>query len=119
MGKISLEGIKLQAPIGVHEEERLIKRDFLVDVVAEVDFEDQALQDKIDNTVDYEIIYSIVTDVMKQPCNLMETAAARIGEEVSLRLPKIRNLKIRITKSNPFLTGKVLQSSIEWEKKIS
>jgi dihydroneopterin aldolase len=109
---IAIQGAEFFAYHGFYPEEQKLGNKFIVDV--EVSFKpiSHLKDDKISNTVDYEQLYKIITEQMKQTMKLIETVAQAIADQIKSRFPFVENIKVTIKKMNPPFNGKVECSSI-------
>lgn len=92
---------------GFYPEEQKIGAKFIVDV--EVNFKPFASMrdDKIANTVDYEVVYAMIAGQMKQTMKLIETVAQAIADRIKTAYPFVTNIRVSIKKLNPPLCGVV------------
>jgi len=113
MVTISLYGAEFFAYHGFYPEEQKLGATFVVD--ADVSFEpfNKLAQDDIANTVNYEVLYHIVAEQIKQTRKLIETVAGAIAADIKERFPFADRIKVSIKKLNPPLGGKVAYSGIE------
>ena len=116
-GKISLEGLEFHAFHGVYPHERETGNWFEVDITVETDIREGAIQDNLDNTVNYEVLYQFVKDEMDKPSKLLETVAEKIVERVFQDLPEVRQVELKIAKINPPIGGKCKKASLWLQKK--
>ena len=114
MGKIGLKGVKIYGHVGVTEEERIIGRNFLIDIEVEYPLEKAGADDKIEDTLNYESLLIIVEAKMHHPYHLLEAAAKSIADEVIILYPEIISIRIRIEKLRPFMKGEMHSAYIEW-----
>ncbi|MEX0965972.1 MAG: dihydroneopterin aldolase [Bacteroidia bacterium] len=114
MTTISLEGIIIKAPIGFYKAERMLKRNFAVDIKVLIPLEASALEDDVANTINYEALHSIVQSEMEKPAKLIETVAAKIANEVQIKFPQVRQVWVKISKPDPMMNGTIRQSAIEY-----
>ncbi len=105
MGKIIVKGIKLYAFHGCHEEEQRIGTNYEVDVTAETDLSLASKSDRLDETVDYVVIYDSVKAQMAISSKLIEHVAKRIIDDLMVRIPMITNIKVSVAKLNPPIKG--------------
>lgn len=105
MGKIALEGMEFYARHGYYEEERIIGNKYSVDVLLDLDFEEAALQDKLEGTVNYEKVYKIVQAVMSIDAQLLEHLAGKMVKELKTHFPQINTVEVKISKYNPPIKG--------------
>ena len=110
---ISLNGLKFKSKIGLYDFERDQGNNFIVNI--SVDSEKIRFNDKINGTVNYEKMYSIVESEMSVSCNLMETVAHNISKRIHSELENIKLCKIEIIKENPKIGGDLDNSSFVLE----
>ena len=103
--QIALEGLSFYAYHGYYEEERRSGNKFSVDVKAYFTMEENQDPEDLDNTVNYERIYSIVKSVMHEPQHLLETVCRNILKEVFSTWPFITSCEVSITKFHPPVGG--------------
>jgi dihydroneopterin aldolase len=110
--KVSIIGAEFHALHGYYEEERLAGHTFIVDVeVTLQSFDSQ--DDNIDDTINYESIYSIIKAEMEKTQKLIETVALNIINRCKIELPNIKGANVKIEKLAPQLGGKVAKSVIQ------
>jgi 7,8-dihydroneopterin aldolase/epimerase/oxygenase len=81
--RIELRGLKVRGNHGVFEHERRDGQDFVVDVTVWMDLAPAARSDDIADTLHYgELAQSVAAIVGGEPCDLIETVAARVAEDV-------------------------------------
>src|SRR5690606_33046195 len=80
---ILLEGLRFFGYHGLHPEERTLGQRFLVDVVVELDLRAAGQLDELDETVNYNSIYSVVRAVVEgEPMMLVEAVADRTARSI-------------------------------------
>ncbi|MGB8962016.1 MAG: dihydroneopterin aldolase [Pseudonocardiaceae bacterium] len=81
--RITLTGLRVYGRHGVHEHEQADGQDFVVDATVWLDLGAAAATDQLSATLDYgELAQRAARIVGGQPCNLIETVAARIAIDV-------------------------------------
>jgi 7,8-dihydroneopterin aldolase/epimerase/oxygenase len=81
--RIELRGLKVRGNHGVFEHERRDGQDFVVDVTVWMDLVPAARSDDLADTLHYgELAQSVAAIVGGEPCNLIETVAGRVAEDV-------------------------------------
>lgn len=81
--RITLTGLSVFAHHGVFDHERAYGQEFIVDVVVEVNMSKAAETDSIDDAVNYgALAITVVSEVKRDPVNLLETVAARVASAV-------------------------------------
>ena len=113
MGLIQIEDIEFYAYHGCFEEEKIIGNKFIVHADIEADTDTAANTDKIDDAINYQIIYEIICKEMEKPSNLLEHVALRILDGIYSAFPKgIYKASIKVSKLNPPLTGQIGRVSV-------
>ena len=97
---------------GIYPDEKKNGNKFSVDLEFKADLQRAAKTDDIDDTINYELIYNIIQQEMNIASNLLENVANRIYKAVKEHFPKILTLKVKVTKYNPPLNGKVQKVSV-------
>ena len=81
--RITLTGLRVRVRHGVHDHERRSGQEFVVDATVWLDLGAAADTDELSATLDYSALAQrAATIVAGEPCNLIETVAARIAEDV-------------------------------------
>tara|TARA_R110002050_G_scaffold110427_5_gene222649 strand:- start:3322 stop:3687 length:366 start_codon:yes stop_codon:yes gene_type:complete len=117
MDKIAVEGIRLYAYHGCLEEEGKIGTDYEVAVFVWGDISASYESDDLHHTMDYVSINRIVQDHVSTRAKLIETVAQRISDSIFAEMPKVKKLKIKLSKLNPPINGDVKKVSIELKRK--
>jgi dihydroneopterin aldolase len=81
--RIELRGLRVRGRHGVFEHERRDGQDFVVDVTVWMDLAPAARSDDLADTLHYgELAQNVAAIVGGEPCDLIETVAARVAEDV-------------------------------------
>lgn len=112
--KISIKGAEFFAYHGFYEEERKAGNTFIIDAEVTLKTFDSP-DDNIDDTVNYEAIYSICKDEMSNTQQLIETVVFNILSRFKQEFNSISGAKVKMEKISPQLGGKVAKSVIEME----
>jgi dihydroneopterin aldolase len=97
--RIELRGLKVRGNHGVFEHERRDGQDFVVDVTVWMDLCAAATSDDLADTLHYgELAGNVAAIVGGAPCNLIETVAARVADDV---LTDARVLAVEVTVHKP------------------
>jgi 7,8-dihydroneopterin aldolase/epimerase/oxygenase len=81
--RITLTGLRVQGWHGVHEYERVNGQEFVVDATVWLDLAAAADTDALPATLDYDALAQRVAQIVNgDPCDLIETVAARIATDV-------------------------------------
>ena len=98
MDKVCLEGIALEATIGVYEWERDIKQRLELDVELHTDTRQAGLSDALDDAVDYtQAMKSIQSVVAVSKFQLLEALAEKLAAEL-LTLNKVQAVTLSLSK---------------------
>ena len=117
MAWIALEQMEFWAYHGCFTEEQVIGTRFLIDLYIETDTSKAELSDDLNDTINYQSVYKVVKNEMQIPSKLLEHLGRRILTSVFTRFPKISYAKIKISKLNPALGGKIGSVSVNLEEK--
>lgn len=97
--RIELRGLRVRGHHGVFDHERRDGQDFLVDLVLWTDFTAAAASDDLADTVDYGALALYARDVVAgEPCDLIETVAARIADGVMDLAPDAHAVEVTVHK---------------------
>ena len=105
MGKITLEGIEFFAYHGFYQEERKTGNRYSVDITVEANLSQAAEEDSLQETVNYEKLYQMVSEVMQQPSKLLEHIGHRLIEQTFRDFPGVSSIEVVVSKFNPPVGG--------------
>jgi dihydroneopterin aldolase len=81
--RIELRGLRVRGFHGVFEHERREGQDFVVDITVWLDLTPAARSDRLEDTLDYGALAQRAAAIVGgPPCNLIETVAGRVADEV-------------------------------------
>lgn len=108
-----LKGMKFHAKHGYFEHERIIGNEFEVDVSVFLNLQKSANSDRLEDTLDYGRVQSVVAEVMQGPPQfLLERLCFLIGEQVANEWPEILKLEVSVRKFNPPMDGETAYSEV-------
>ncbi len=107
MARIELEEMEFHAFHGCFKEERIVGNAFLIKFSFETDSSKSEVSDNINDTVNYQTIYSLIKAEMNKQSHLLEHLAGRILNTVFNHFPEIIKAEVKVSKMNPALGGKV------------
>ena len=116
MGRIILEEMEFYAYHGCFDEEQVIGNQFIVNLEFEADTKHGEVNDNLDKSVNYQEVYNIVDAQMQQKSRLLEHVAGRILDGVLTQFPYITFARIKLSKMNPPIGGKVKAVSVVLER---
>ncbi|MCK5782299.1 MAG: dihydroneopterin aldolase [Flavobacteriales bacterium] len=117
MSKILIENIKIYAFHGCLKEENKIGSDYLIDLEVDLDYSKASKNDDLNFTVSYADINIVVHEEMAIVSCLLEHVAQRIMDRVLNDFPKIKKVKIKLSKINPPMGGDVEKVSVLLKQK--
>lgn len=116
MGLIKIENMEFYSFHGHFKEERIVGNKFLVDLTIETDMTVPAESDNLKDAVNYQRIYEIVKQQMELKSHLLEHIAGRILDAVYAEVKGIAKVKVKVSKMNPPMGGKIGSVSVVMEK---
>ena len=116
MGVIELEDMEFYAFHGCYKEEQIVGNKFLVSLTMQADCAKAGQTDNIGDATSYLTAYEVVKEQMSIKSHLLENVAARILDALQAKLPAIASAKVKISKINPPLGGKVGCASVILER---
>jgi dihydroneopterin aldolase len=112
--KIILNDIELYGFHGVHELERKVGVNFIVDITMQINLTEKNLQ--LHDTIDYAEVFSILKTEFAIPTVLLESLAIKISEAIKNRFPQLLSVSIKLMKIGAAIDGLQGKVGIEFEK---
>jgi 7,8-dihydroneopterin aldolase/epimerase/oxygenase len=112
---IELHGIVLHGFHGVLEEERRDGQRFVVDVELDLEHEQGARSDRIEDAVDYREIVARVGQISDSPYHLLEAFAAAIADALLAEWP-VAAARVRVRKPDVVLDPPVEYVAVSVER---
>ena len=98
MDQLKLNGIEVECIIGDLPEERVNEQRLLVDVTLDIDLDDAANSDRLDDTVDYALLVGNIREALEDAkCRLLERAAGIVAD-VCLEDPLVERAAVTVRK---------------------
>lgn len=119
MALIAIEGMHFFAYHGFYEEEKITGNNFQVDVYLETNITEASSVDELEKTINYETVYLICSAVMKRKVKLLERLAQVIAKNIKHQFKSLSSIRVRVTKYNPPLGGKVDKVWVESNESFS
>lgn len=113
---IELENMEFFANHGCFAEEQITGNKFVVNLKIVASESTSATSDNLDDAVNYQLVYNIVTREMKQTSHLLENVCKRILDAVYSEVKNIKSISVKISKLNPPMGGKTGCASVTMEK---
>lgn len=105
IGEISLNNIRIYSNHGCLNEEESIGSEYRVDLTVQTDITEAALNDNLDDAVDYVKLQKIVFEEVKKRNKLLETVVHRLSERLLKEMPSIIKIDLSLAKLNPPING--------------
>lgn len=112
MHKVLIENAIFYGHHGLFEEETIVGGRFEVNLEMELDFSKAVAADDIDGTINYAAVHELIKAEMAKPSKLIEHLAGRIIKAIKETFPKVKKLKLKISKLNPPISGEVGKVSV-------
>ena len=98
MDELKLNGIEVECILGDLPEERVNEQKILVDVALELDLQDAADTDRLEDTVDYALLVGNIREALEEArCRLVERAADVVAD-VCLADPRVERATVSVRK---------------------
>jgi dihydroneopterin aldolase len=117
--KLKLTKMTFQMNHGVYEFEKSKNTTFEVNLTIYYDFYASMLSDQLEDTLDYQVLYELISKEIHIRANLIEHIAYRMVESISKEFEEILKLKLKISKMNPPIQGDIEKTEFEvkWKRK--
>ena len=114
---VHLHNLHFNSFHGIHEEEKILGNEYLID--ASVEFhEEKHVITSIHDTINYEDIYNIIKERMSVPTPLLETIVMEIGNEIHTEFPLVRSINISLKKMFPPIEGIEGAAGVSWQRQF-
>ena len=111
-GLIELEEMEFYAYHGHFKEEQIVGNKFLVNISIETDCSKAAETDELEDALNYVSIYEITKEEMAVKSYLLENLVERIINRIHSEFPQIIGSKVKVSKLNPPMGGRMEKVSI-------
>lgn len=116
MAVISIEEMEFFSYHGCFSEEQIIGNKFVVTLEMEVDTRKAEVSDNLEYTINYQQVYQVIQKEMETKSKLIENIAYRIIQAIYNSFNGITKIRLKLSKINPPVGGKVGNVSITLEK---
>ncbi len=117
MIKVQLHNLQFNSFHGIHEEEKILGNDYVVNIAVEF-HENAEVINSIHETVNYAEIYKIIKLRMGIPTPLLETVIMEVGKSIHQKFPELRLINISIEKMHPPIEGIQGSAIVSWQKEF-
>jgi len=109
---IELKKMIFHAYHGVMEQEKIVGNTYRIDLKLFLDLSKAIASDKLEDTLNYTDIFSLVKEEMSISSCLIENVAGRIVRKIKQEYPHISKVIIRLAKINPPIEGDIREAAI-------
>lgn len=110
--QIELNEMKFHAYHGVLPQETIVGNTFVVNLLLTADISQAVKSDRLNDTIDYSIVFALVKREMSLPSQLLEHVAGRILCSLKDHFPQLQEVRIKLSKLNPPFGGEVYSTSV-------
>ena|ERR1035437_5322157 len=114
---VHLHNLQFNSFHGIHEEEKILGNDYVIDAFVEFHEELEVIT-SIHDTINYVDIYNIIRERMSVPTPLLETVVMDIGNEIHNEFPQIMSINISLKKMFPPIEGIQGVAGVNWQKQF-
>jgi len=114
---VRLHNLFFNAYHGIHEEEKILGNEYVVNAAFEFHETDEVII-HINDTINYEIIYNIIKERMSIPTPLLETVVMEAGNKICNTFPDLKSICISIKKMHPPIEGLQGAAEVSWHKEF-
>jgi dihydroneopterin aldolase len=111
---ISLEGMKFYSSTGIYPEEKILGNELLADI--HISMEESEMITALAQTIDYEKVYNIIKQEMKQSYPMLETLVQSCIEQIKKSFPQALTIEMMLSKLHPPLHGEIKCSKVTLKK---
>lgn len=115
-GIIEIEGMEFFAYHGCFEAEQIVGNKFVVYACLHYDCSRPVVSDHIADALSYQTAYEIIAREMMKRSHLLEHVGMRMLDALYAAFPQLGYARIKISKMNPPLGGKIGSTSVTLEK---
>lgn len=109
---VELVNMEFYSYHGHFKEEQIIGNKFIVNFSAECDVFKPGESDQLEDALNYQELYSIISEEMAIPSMLLENVAMRIINRIKATYPQVGLTTVSVAKMNPPIGGKVEASRV-------
>ena len=117
MVTVQLQNLLFNAFHGIHEEEKILGNEYVVNASVEFEEGDEVIE-HINDTVNYAVIYNIIKKRMSIPTPLLETVVMETGIEIHRVFPHLKFISISVKKMHPPIEAMQGAAEVKWEKEF-
>ncbi|MGL5682026.1 MAG: dihydroneopterin aldolase [Marinifilaceae bacterium] len=113
---IEIEQMEFFAYHGCFEAEQIVGNKFVVNVTMHYNCDKASVTDDVVDALNYQRAYEIISEQMMERSNLLEHVANRMLNALYASFNNLEYARVKISKMNPPLGGKIGATSVTIEK---
>lgn len=114
---VQLQNLLFNAFHGIHDEEKILGNQYVVNAVVEFHEVTDVIV-RLNDTVNYAVVYEIIKKRMSIPTPLLETIVMEIGNEIHRQFPNLKSITISINKMHPPIESMQGSALVTWHKQF-
>lgn len=114
MFTINLHNLLFHSYHGVHEEEKILGNEFVVNVSLAF-IPDQQIK-KLEQTINYATVYEIIKSRMQVATPLLETLTEDLAQEIQAFDNRVKSISVSVEKKNPPISNMEGSVSVHYKK---
>lgn len=115
-GLIEIEGMEFYAFHGHYPVEKEVGNKFIVNIKITADCEKAGKSDKLEDALDYQLVYQLIKEEMAIKADLLEHVGRRILDRLYAEFAEIQHASVKISKMNPPMGGQIEKVSVTLER---
>jgi dihydroneopterin aldolase len=117
--RIVLHDMRFNGRHGFYEHEQLAPQPFEVDVELRLNLQPAGVEDDLERTVDYGLVYEVARQVVESTTyRLLEAIAEAIAQEILGTFPAVEEVGVRVRKLQVVLGGPLAYAGVEiWRQR--
>lgn len=108
---VELLDMAFLAHIGCFEEEQRVGTRIVVDITAQTHDTTAVQSDRIEDALDYSVLYQLIASQVERPCHLLEHLAGNILKALSFAFD-FDQLTVSVSKLDPAVGGRVGRAKV-------
>lgn len=111
--KIYLNSIRIYAYHGVEKQENIVGNAYILNIELAGDFSKAALEDSLQDTVNYAEVFELARREMAVQSELIENAAYRIAVSVLENFDNVSSVSVGLEKENPPMGANIASAGVK------
>ncbi len=112
IGLIEIEGMEFYAYHGHYPIEKQVGNKFIASVHIKTNCEKAGKSDKLEDALNYQVVYELIKKEMAIPSDLLEHVCSRILDSLYNKFSQIDEATIKLSKMTPPMGGQIEKVSV-------